>query len=432
MTAVVGILNRQGVALAADSAVTRQRNKGEKITKNGNKMMRLSNVVPVCVMVTGNADFLGTPWELIIRVYRRSRGNIEHVTVEEAAHDFFRFVSETPSLWPERIAASYLKRLANSVFCDILSLLEYDNERKPDGMMKRPATFIKSFLRELKRENCISLKNGLCPLDKDYGLNKFKQAAKSVFDYLFEVWNRDEDGAYLPDEVLNAIRPAFEQTLFYRLFSLTDTNATAELIFSGFGTAEGFPSLVPIKVTEGFDSQVNYHVNPDEIVRINDSHPVAVCPFAQKDVTKSLLRGIHARWSQDLLDRLDMALDPFCSEIFDLGDSQLNGEFLDGLLDVSMTDKCRRIIPDGIRFLDKKQRNWEKNLKDYDLKALAELAESLIDLTGFHRILTFEQEGVGGPVDLAVISKNDGFTWLRRKSWYHHCDIGGRYGAMGV
>ena len=50
---------------------------------------------------------------------------------------------------------------------------------------------------------------------------------------------------------------------------------------------------------------------------------------------------------------------------------------------------------------------------------MAALADSLIDLTGFQRILTFSQEGVGGTVDLAVISKADGFTWIRRKNWYH-------------
>ncbi|WP_170935006.1 hypothetical protein [Prevotella sp. P3-122] len=40
-------------------------------------------------------------------------------------------------------------------------------------------------------------------------------------------------------------------------------------------------------------------------------------------------------------------------------------------------------------------------------------------------------EGVGGPVDVAVITKNDGFTWLSRKSWYHHKDVNGMYGYMG-
>ena len=78
------------------------------------------------------------------------------------------------------------------------------------------------------------------------------------------------------------------------------------------------------------------------------------------------------------------------------------------------------------------QRQWEKALESYNLEAMASLAESLIDLTGFQRILNFDPEGVGGPVDVAVISKNDGFTWLSRKSWYHHKDTNGQYGRLGV
>jgi hypothetical protein len=46
--------------------------------------------------------------------------------------------------------------------------------------------------------------------------------------------------------------------------------------------------------------------------------------------------------------------------------------------------------------------------------------------------MTFSPEGVGGPIDLAVITKNEGFTWLNRKSWYHHKDVGGQYGKFGV
>jgi len=30
------------------------------------------------------------------------------------------------------------------------------------------------------------------------------------------------------------------------------------------------------------------------------------------------------------------------------------------------------------------------------------------------------------------ITKNEGFTWLSRKSWYHHKDISGQYGVLGV
>jgi hypothetical protein len=33
---------------------------------------------------------------------------------------------------------------------------------------------------------------------------------------------------------------------------------------------------------------------------------------------------------------------------------------------------------------------------------------------------------------LYQINKTDGFTWLNRKSWYHHKDVGGQYVKLGV
>ena len=61
------------------------------------------------------------------------------------------------------------------------------------------------------------------------------------------------------------------------------------------------------------------------------------------------------------------------------------------------------------------EKQWKK-LEFYNFKAMAALAESLIDLTGFQRILNFDPEEVGILIDVAVISKNDGFTWISRKS----------------
>jgi hypothetical protein len=48
---------------------------------------------------------------------------------------------------------------------------------------------------------------------------------------------------------------------------------------------------------------------------------------------------------------------------------------------------------------------------------LAEMAESLIYLTYLKRRITFAAESVGGPVDVAIISKSDGFIWVKRKQY---------------
>ena len=49
---------------------------------------------------------------------------------------------------------------------------------------------------------------------------------------------------------------------------------------------------------------------------------------------------------------------------------------------------------------------------------LADMAESLVSLTSFKRRVTHDPETVGGPIDVAVISKGDGFIWINRKHYF--------------
>ena len=49
---------------------------------------------------------------------------------------------------------------------------------------------------------------------------------------------------------------------------------------------------------------------------------------------------------------------------------------------------------------------------------LAAMAESLVNLTKFKRRASLQQETVGGPIDVAVITKGDGFVWVKRKHYF--------------
>jgi hypothetical protein len=104
-------------------------------------------------------------------------------------------------------------------------------------------------------------------------------------------------------------------------------------------------------------------------------------------------------------------------------------KLLDG---VKYKDLIKQFKRYGKNLRETERGQWLKALRDYDLQDMARLAENFIAMTSFERHMTFSPEGVGGPIDLAVITKNEGFTWLNRKSWYHHKDVGGRYGKFGV
>ena len=69
MTAIIGTINRRGVAFAADSAATHTVSSKHKITNHTNKIFELSRYAPVGICICGDLDFLGMPWEDIFKLY---------------------------------------------------------------------------------------------------------------------------------------------------------------------------------------------------------------------------------------------------------------------------------------------------------------------------------------------------------------------------
>lgn len=53
-----------------------------------------------------------------------------------------------------------------------------------------------------------------------------------------------------------------------------------------------------------------------------------------------------------------------------------------------------------------------------DKEDMANMAESFISLTSLVRRMSPGEETVGGAVDVAVISKGDGFVWINRKHYF--------------
>jgi hypothetical protein len=74
MTAEVAVLNKTGVAIAADSAVTTGFPGREKIFTTANKIFTLSKFEPVGIMINGHVEHFGCPWEVLIKDFRQRLG----------------------------------------------------------------------------------------------------------------------------------------------------------------------------------------------------------------------------------------------------------------------------------------------------------------------------------------------------------------------
>ena len=92
MTAIVGILNRQGIAFAADSAATLTVSSTHKITNHANKIFELSKIEPIGIAMYGNMNLMKLSWEQIIKMYRKKLADTKFDSLEEYAADFFTYV----------------------------------------------------------------------------------------------------------------------------------------------------------------------------------------------------------------------------------------------------------------------------------------------------------------------------------------------------
>ena len=92
MTAIVGVLSRRGIAFAADSAATHTSASGQKITNHANKIFTLSKYQPVSVALYSNLDFMGIPWDNIIKMFRDDLRQKKFATLQLYIDEFWKYI----------------------------------------------------------------------------------------------------------------------------------------------------------------------------------------------------------------------------------------------------------------------------------------------------------------------------------------------------
>lgn len=169
-------------------------------------------------------------------------------------------------------------------------------------------------------------------------------------------------------------------------------------------------------------------ITRDSFYKVDTQHDACVEPFTQTDVAQTVVRGIDDKLRQTFYNNMKTILSKLVGMIVGkMQEVNAPKEFVDamkaidvdGLAGAFKTDMeqyiwdnyCSKLI-DVVKFMSKED--------------MAEMAESLVKMTGLKRRITTEKESVGGPVDVAVITKGDGFVWIKRKH-YFSADINHNY-----
>jgi hypothetical protein len=416
MTAEIAVLNRNAVALAADSAVTLQLPEGPKIY-HANKLFTLSKYRPVGVMIYGSADFMGVPWDTIIKQYRERLGNRGFRKLQDYAKDFLAFIEKHPSFFPEERQRNACYELTQVWLYRLRARLRKTVELaiKASGPVSEEA--VRRMFREIFTEDVAHLrKHKPFPRFSKLGASDLLRKYRPVIRRAIKDTLQNLADAIPAGRLHEGCALAILRDLYWY--------GESGVVIAGFGNDEFCPSLCCHTLDSVIGGRLRVLENVDKRSRIsNVGMSASVIAFAQSEMVSLFMNGID----DDYADFVSS----FTSQSFITGFPDTISTTLDKYL--NQADKAKVI--EEVREIGKKlSSKLGSSIQQYAKFAhsdpiveivnhlpkeeLAAMAEALVNLTSFKRHVTRQAETVGGPIDVAVISRGDGFIWIKRKHYF--------------
>lgn len=416
MTAEIAVLNRNAVALAADSAVTLQLPEGPKIYQT-NKLFTLSKHRPVGIMIYGSADLMDVPWETVVKMYRSRLGDRSYARLKGYAEDFLRYLEKSPRLFPPdrqelfcgRLAAGWLRVLKGKLKREITEKLRLDGPVSPRDVRQVFRNLLERELADLRRARVLPrfAKTSAQSLRRRYA-EAIRRAIREELGSL---------SSAIPTERLE--RACAD--LLRRMWQLHNGSG---IVIAGFGEEEFLPRLYAYQLDSVVGGRLRVSEDRRKRCHIDTgSLTAAVVAFAQSEMVSLFMNGIDADYSAFMRRFVSHSMiDGYPGLVAKLiGDSMpaRKKNLLIGKLRQSGATLASELESARAQYQQEHHSNPIVEIVNHLPKEeLAAMAEALVSLTSFKRHITRNPETVGGPVDVAVISRGDGFVWIRRKHYF--------------
>jgi len=416
MTAEIAVLNRNAVALAADSAVTLQGPEGPKIY-NTNKLFALSKYYPLGIMVYGSAEFMGVPWETVIKLYRSKLGSRGFSGLEQYANDFFDFVERNRALFPPESQRRATRQLARSWVWRLIGRWRNEVGQRLQSRPRISERSAKSIFREIVADDIKHLRGqkNVPRFSRTGPASLLRRHGKVIRDAIVEELE-DLRGVVPMNQLQIGCALAIVKDLYW--------HGESGVVIAGFGNSDVFPSLRCYMMDSIIGGRLRILEDEGRRARITTSGVTAsVIAFAQSEMVALFMEGIDR-------DYRDFVQSFLSASLFDGYPSML-----EKILTKLVTPRSKGRVLGRLRAAAKRLASqWDAAMIKYsrerhtdpivDIVAqlpkeeLAAMAEALVNLTSFKRHVTRQAETVGGPIDVAVISRGDGFIWIKRKHYF--------------
>jgi hypothetical protein len=392
MTAEAAIMNTQGIALAADSAVTLGVG---KIYNSADKLFALSKYHPVGIMMYSSAGIMGIEWETIIKTYRDFLGKKSFDTLSEYAGDFINYLSKFPYFTDEQMK-DYLKSVCFDVFSHVLNWflddLHSEFDEKKHIEQSQIDTVFAATLKNIREKFKKKEDEKQLKIDEDFidaNIEIINEMVKIVFEN-YQISKKQSA------DLISILKMNFQKCGWI--------DSSTGLVIAGYGEREIFPTIHDFHVSGKLGKSLIYF--NENIDKIDGKHNASICPYAQTEVVHQFAKGIDPEFAELITDKFGAILKSLSGLLQD-SDKQkteaLSGLFADyisAIIDAAYKDPVMNIVA---------------CMQKIELVAMA---EAMVNLTALKRHVSTDAETVGGPVDVALITRGDGFIWIKRKTTY--------------
>jgi hypothetical protein len=421
MTTEAVVINRIGVALATDSAVTISGRGKSKVFDTGDKLFELDLQYPVGLMINGNMDWLGVPWELIIKDFRERENPERRDTLEGTLDQFLTFAREHKA-YTEEAETRFVCGVALQLFAEVKraasARLFEDGSVAPDDDVSDKILELITDAARRRRDQFQAAKraDSLTGLTVEQVLKAHTRSLGAMIKHSFA-----------PITVKRSVANILKRMVAAALLSSRRSSFTTGIIVTGYAPGDLFPSLAIASVDSAVCGILKFSREEGLTIDRTDT-PGRVISFAQTDVADRILSGADQQFVNKTGDFIKASLTKSKQAVVDAlagagMASDAAAAVLDVIIEATSTEFKTEFWEDARETF---QNDFNEMVALMPKQETIELAEAIVSITAIERKASSEQATVGGPVDVAFITRHEGFVWIKRKHYFEK-DLNPRY-----
>ena len=359
------IITKESIVCSSDQAATMSDGK----TYGGmRKIFKLTDLLPAAIMFNGNADFENFSMEALISKFRSTVDFEKLKTIENIKDEFIIFLSKNTQTSDVN---EYLNDVLDYFKYDLITKIDSDGFDEVIGNSRRKEIFT------------------------------FVENYPSFTDEFFDIIPKDKD-----KQEFNLI--------IWEMFCHELSFEGTGVIFIGFDMGHDFPSFFEINIHCNNNGKIVYE-EVDSGINCEDPY---LKVFAINEEAYTFITGVNSNFEIFLKDYIEDSNNIIIKNVRNLLERE-NIDEVEHIIEI-----FKNVIKDEYSDFSEYFNYYRINTIDSTSFAieylprwlLCDLADYLIQITGLKQKISSEIESVSMEADVSLITKYDGFKWVKNSN----------------